>query len=356
MAEAEPQAKKEKSTLAVFGVGNALVDISVEVDQAFLDKWGLKPADAILNEEGKHNAMFDELKAKSPKYIPGGATHNTIRVANWLLDDKKCGIMAILGKDEEGKNFKDGCKKEGLEVCFHEQDAVGTGRCGVCIVKKDRSMVADLLCNDQFPTDPDFLFDNKSFWDSADICYISGFWNTVNVEGMEKLAKTCQDNGKTFITNISAPFLCEYFLNNMKRSWVNTNILFGNESEAEALAKALNLSDDFKTEGKWDIPKCAKEFTKLIKDGGRVIITQGGDPVIVATKGEAEIKTYAVKPLPKENTVDFNGAGDAFVGGFIAGMILKKSEEVCVKYGVYGAQYIIGRSGTSFEGKPSLPE
>jgi adenosine kinase len=354
MAEAEPQAKKEKSTLAVFGVGNALVDISAVVDAEFLAKWKLKPADAILNENSAHDKMFDELKARDCLYIPGGATHNTIRVANWMLDDKKCGVMAILGKDKEGEMFKAGCQKEKLEVCFYEQEKVGTGRCGVCIVEKDRSMVADLLCNDKFPAE--FLFENQSFWDSADICYISGFWNTVNVEGMEKLAQECVKNEKTFITNISAPFLCQFFLENMKRSWVNTGILFGNESEAEALATALNLGDDFKTDGKFDVKKCAKEFTKLIKDGGRVIITQGGDPVVVATKGKDEIKTYDVEALPKDKIVDFNGAGDAFVGGFIAGLILKKSEADCVKYGVYGAQYIIGRSGTSFEGKPELPK
>ena len=67
-------------------------------------------------------------------------------------------------------------EKEGIVHKFYEQTEKGTGRCAVCIVDKDRSMVADLLCNELFPQEePDFLFDDcKSLWQNAEICYISG--------------------------------------------------------------------------------------------------------------------------------------------------------------------------------------
>jgi adenosine kinase len=50
-----------------------------------------------------------------------------------------------------------------------------------------------------------------------------------------------------------------------------------------------------------------------------VVITQGGQPTILSTLGQ--VTSYAVEPLANELLVDINGAGDAFVGGFIAKLV-----------------------------------
>ena len=50
-----------------------------------------------------------------------------------------------------------------------------------------------------------------------------------------------------------------------------------------------------------------------------VIITQGGDPVICAQYQEGVIDEVFEVEVPKvENKVDTNGAGDSFVGAFLA--------------------------------------
>jgi hypothetical protein len=69
----------------LLGMGNPLLDISAVVDQAFLDKWDLKMNNAILAEE-KHVPMYEELVEKfDVDYVAGGATQNSIRVAQWML-------------------------------------------------------------------------------------------------------------------------------------------------------------------------------------------------------------------------------------------------------------------------------
>ena len=69
----------------LLGMGNPLLDISAVVDQAFLDKWELKMNNAILAEE-KHVPMYEELVEKfDVDYVAGGATQNSIRVAQWML-------------------------------------------------------------------------------------------------------------------------------------------------------------------------------------------------------------------------------------------------------------------------------
>jgi len=69
----------------VVGLGNPLLDISANVDEDFLSKYDLKPNNAILAEE-KHKPMYDEMiKKYKVDYIPGGATQNTLRVAQVIV-------------------------------------------------------------------------------------------------------------------------------------------------------------------------------------------------------------------------------------------------------------------------------
>jgi len=47
-----------------------------------------------------------------------------------------------------------------------------------------------------------------------------------------------------------------------------------------------------------------------------VVITQGSSDTIVAVQGV--VRSFTVEKIPNHLLVDTNGAGDAFVGGFIA--------------------------------------
>lgn len=66
-------------------MGNPLLDISAVVDQAFLDKYGLKLNNAILCEDA-HKPIYDDMvKNCDVEYIAGGATQNSARVAQWMI-------------------------------------------------------------------------------------------------------------------------------------------------------------------------------------------------------------------------------------------------------------------------------
>ena len=77
-----------------------------------------------------------------------------------------------------------------------------------------------------------------------------------------------------------------------------------------------------------------------------VVFTQGAECTMVIHEGS--VKKFDVEPLPKELLVDTNGAGDAFVGGFLSQLVLNKPVEECVRAGHYGARTIIQRSGCTF--------
>lgn len=56
-------------------------------DAALLEKYELKPNDAILAED-KHMGIYEDLLARDAKLIPGGAAQNTARGAQVCIKKK----------------------------------------------------------------------------------------------------------------------------------------------------------------------------------------------------------------------------------------------------------------------------
>ena len=55
-----------------------------------------------------------------------------------------------------------------------------------------------------------------------------------------------------------------------------------------------------------------------------------------------------VTPIAKDKLVDTNGAGDAFVGGFLSQLVVGKSVDEGGRAGHYAAWVVVQRSGCTF--------
>merc|ERR1712232_668939 len=91
--------------------------------------------------------------------------------------------------------------------------------------------------------------------------------------------------------------------------------------------------------------KLAASPKKNINRPRTVVFTRGTKSTIIARNGF--VTEYPVVPLDKEFLVDTNGAGDAFVGGFLSMLVQGKTTEECVYAGHWAAKYIIQQSGTT---------
>lgn len=331
----DASAKKVNVGSSILGMGNPLLDIQSVVDDAFLEKYAIKLNDAILAEE-KHMPIFDELKAKdNVKYIAGGATLNSCRIANWM--GASSAYMGCIGKDENGKMLKELMDKEGVNAQFMEHPEAPTGVCGACIVGGERSLVTNLEAANNYKIA--HMEENKDVVDVAQVVYSAGYFLTVCPEAMTEVSAK-----KTYAMNLSAPFLMQVppFKEAMTNVYANADIIFGNESEALTFAgsEKWEETDITKIAQKMAVMKSNKESPR------RVVITQGKDKTIVVT-GSEEPKLFDVEILEQDKLVDTNGAGDAFVGGYLAGLVKGKSLEQCVLAGHYAARQIIQVSGTT---------
>eukprot|EP00568_Trieres_chinensis_P000192 CAMPEP_0183304466 /NCGR_PEP_ID=MMETSP0160_2-20130417/9537_1 /TAXON_ID=2839 ORGANISM="Odontella Sinensis, Strain Grunow 1884" /NCGR_SAMPLE_ID=MMETSP0160_2 /ASSEMBLY_ACC=CAM_ASM_000250 /LENGTH=344 /DNA_ID=CAMNT_0025467523 /DNA_START=79 /DNA_END=1113 /DNA_ORIENTATION=- len=326
----------------LMGMGNPLLDISAEVGQDVLDKYGVKLDSAILAEEAHQPIYKDLIDNYDPQFIAGGATQNSIRVAQWMLSaDGMSGntaFMGCVGTDDYGKTLEDCAASDGVKVHYMKDESTPTGTCAVLVKGGERSLVANLAAANNFKESHLETEEAKAIIDAAKVYYIAGFFLTVSVESLKVVAEHALAEGKTFCLNLSAPFIVDFFGDAVATALEYADYLFCNESEAEAYAKKHGLGEDLK--------EVALKVAASPKKGDRkrtVVFTQGSKSTIVAYDGE--VKEYAVDPLAKELLVDTNGAGDAFVGGFLSELVKGKSTEEAAKAGHWAARYIIQQSG-----------
>ncbi|XP_069000886.1 adenosine kinase isoform X2 [Embiotoca jacksoni] len=337
---------------ALFGMGNPLLDISAVVDKDLLDKYRLKPNDQILAED-KHKPLFEELvKTFEVEYHAGGATQNSIKIAQWMIQEPHLvgTFFGCIGKDEFGKTLKLKAEEAHIDARYYEQEEEPTGSCAALITGDDRSLVANLAAANCYKKDKHLdLEENWKLVEKAKVFYIAGFFLTVSLESILKVAKHASENNKLFCLNLSAPFICEFFKENLQQVMPYVDVLFGNETEAATFAK----QQDFETE---DIKEIAEKTRDLKKENAKrqriVVFTQGKDRTVMAQSDE--VKTFPVLKIDPKDIVDTNGAGDAFVGGFLSQLVQEKSLEQCVEAGHYSANVIIRRTGCTFPEKPDF--
>jgi len=194
----------------------------------------------------------------------------------------------------------------------------------------------------------DHLKKNWNFVEKASLFYVSGFQLASHKESVVLVAKHAVESpGKTFAFNISAPYVCDIFGDRVLDLLPFIDVLFGNETEAQSLAKVLGLNE------RLDIQEIAIEVCKFNKENKEkdrvVVITQGADYVVtsVTSKESIESNKFPVKLLDPTSIVDSNAAGDAFVGGFLSQLIESRDLSTCVRAGIHGAQEVLKHSGCS---------
>lgn len=334
----------------IFAIGNPLLDISAECSTEILDKYGLTAGQACLAEE-KHKALFEELWAKTNvECIPGGSAMNVLRSANFMLKGAhphSCCYFGSIADDERGRLLKENLEKENIEHDFSITDETYTGACAVIITDKERALCADLAACLKYKTE--HIESNIEKLKDYKLLYTTGFFLSSNAEALMKVAEFSTENHITFGFNLSAVFLIEIFKQDYLNIIEHAEIVIGNEDEGSAFGRVHEVGSEDRQEIAKYIAKLPKKDTSKPRT---VIITQGKDDTIVVThdfeKDETNISTYPVEQLAPEDVVDFNGAGDAFAGGYLAATALGHSHEIALKSGGYCAKYIIQSSGCAF--------
>ncbi|KAG1695305.1 Adenosine kinase [Nymphon striatum] len=282
-------------------MGNPLLDITVNNGDALLEKYEMEANTAILAEE-KHKPMYKEMVDNyEVEYTAGGATQNTMRIIQWMVGlPNIVSFMGCIGKDKFGEVLEKEATSASIIVKYQYNTTEPTGTCAVVLTSNGtkRSLCANLAAANLF---------HESHLEKEDN-FESGFFITVSPNSMLKVAKHANEFNK----------------------------------EAAEFAKHQNIG----VEKISDIALFMSEMEKVNVTRRRmVVITQGDDQIVVAYDGK--VNYYNPTKVPADEIVDTNGAGDAFVAGFLSQLIQGKTTDQCIKGGVYAATVIIKRSGVT---------
>jgi adenosine kinase len=334
----------------LLGIENPLLDMIVYCDRTQLDRYQLNENDAILATE-QHFSLFQELDLNPETlFVAGGGAQNTLRTTQWMLGGTRdhapraTVYLGCAGRDGFADRLRQEAHNDGLRTEYLEDPDIQTGTCAVLVHNNHRSMVANLGAANNYRQTHLQRPDIWSFVENARFYYSTGFFLTVSPESLRLIMEHAVLAGKIVCFNLAASFIIQCFGDRLHEVLPYCDFLFGNHCEMIAYAEANHLnSHDIVEIGKYlaNYPKTKTERERII------VITQSAQPTLLINSSGL-INSYPVLPIDPDEIIDTNGAGDAFVGGFLSQLLLNKNLDTCVKGGHFAANFILKQTGVRF--------
>lgn len=176
-------------------------------------------------------------------------------------------------------------------------------------------------------------------FDSSDIVFIEAYFLTDRFDTAKYLVEFCKTKGKLLVFNLCGDNIFSVIPEPIKYLVRHAHIIFGNKVEYTALAALLNF--DFLENMISDVihEDTNEKYRKTL------VITDGPQEVLCYSKNEI-IKLTPPK-INQCEVKDTTAAGDAFIGGFLAGVCRSHDIRECINIGFYAASNIIKQRGCS---------
>lgn len=316
---------------------NPLIDITIDVEKSYLEKWKLKSGDACLANSKLQSLVEEAIKNKNALITVGGGSQNALVKCRWMsLNKIETAIIGSVGDDENKKKLKRTLSKYGVKCHYQIIPNDVTGCSVILIHNNNRTIVTSLGASGKM---------SFNYWDSpnvlntvrnSNLVLISTFFIRSSEKIALSVALECLRLKKTIAISLSSVSAIKSpCWPTLKEIFKVSTIVFGNESEMECFAKELNLIS-------FNDKKTHQEITKKIANYSNsmikkiILTTRGPNSTICCETGKEPIERPAIN-IDKFKIVDTNSAGDSFAGGFIAYYLKGHSLEKCIDAGNYCA-------------------
>lgn len=285
----------------VYGLGAALVDTEIQVDDSFLQQSGVQKGYMTLVDEARQH----ELMALLEKHLVGSHRASGGSAANSIITHSYFGGDAFysckVANDENGNFYINDLSAAGVGIDADKARGEGiTGKCLVMVTADaERSMntflgISETLSEDNL---------NLAALKQSEWLYMEGYLVT-SVTG-RKAAITAREyaqaNGVKVALSLSDPGIVEFFKDGLQEMLgEKVDLVFCNEHEAKQWAGSDNIDNAITA-----MKTLAETFIITQSDKGALIFDGENLQHVDAEKVEA---------------IDANGAGDAFAGAFLYGI------------------------------------
>ncbi len=284
-------------TYHVYGLGAALVDTEIEVNDDFLQQASIEKGLMTLVDESRQHELLDHLSEHlvASKRASGGSACNSIIAASYF--GAKAFYSCKVAADDNGEFFKEDLRAAGVETDNHAKHEGITGKCLVMITPDaERTMNTYLGISETLS--PDDI--NENALKDSEWAYIEGYLVTSETgrAAAIKVREIAESANVKTALSLSDPGMVEYFRDGLDEMIGNgVDLLFCNKDEAIGWTQAQDINEAAEA-----MKQHAKSFA----------ITLGKDGALVFD-GESlsHVEGDSVK------AVDTNGAGDMFAGAFL---------------------------------------
>jgi sugar/nucleoside kinase (ribokinase family) len=311
-------------TTDVLAIGNAIVDVITDADEAFLARHGMAKGSMRLIDAGEAERLYADMGPG--RELSGGSAANTI--AGLAALGLKTAFVGQLGDDELGQIFAHDIRSLGVDFRTPPRgDAGPTARCLILVTGDAQRTMNTFLGAaqklDRSSIDPAAIA-------AARIVYLEGYlWDPEQPrEAMKAAIEHARSAGTKVAFTLSDGFVVERhradFLRLIDEGKID--ILFANEQEFLHLAQRT------------DLRSAMSDFADKVPT---LVVTRSEHGALACSGDEqAHVPAEAIEKL-----VDTTGAGDLFAAGFLAGQAKGKTLEDSLRLGAIAASEVIQHYG-----------
>ena len=313
---------KEKKQYHIYGIGNAIIDISAEVDDIFIEKIGSVKGSMNLIDSQQQQNILKKIECEKLQITVGGSCANTIYGLAGL--GTKTAFTAKIGKDTYGKLFTQSLEEAKITTQLSPVNEK-THTSVILITSDGQRTMNTCLSPHMNLIERDIA---QEILDRSAMLYLEIYlWDEPNQTAvLQKIISVMKQKKRDIAFNLGDKLCVERnkqsLLKIMKGGITQ---LFGNEEEYQMLTGKNEIHE---------IIDFMRQYLSIF------VITQGEKGAVIFNKGQVSFM-----PAFKVNAVDTTGAGDMFTAAFLYGFFQNYSLLHCAMLGNYFASLIVQQRG-----------